>query len=137
MPGIVNLILPLEHIAVEDLDALMRSQFGTRIAGITHAGATLYVHFFTAYSGVDQAAAQAIVDAHDPVILEAARSGDVVTVQVWKPRNLDAAPSVTMTVNGVPGAPISLVNNQATETITAAEEIMIGVVDYPHDPVRI
>jgi len=132
-----NLLLSLSDCAVSALDAALRAQFGAGISGLSYDGSAVRVHFLSAPSGADQTAAQAIVDAHDPVFFSASRAGDTVTVQVSKPRNLDSASQVTLTVNGTPlPSPTALTANQGTALIVSADPVTIGVETYPHEEVE-
>jgi hypothetical protein len=86
-----------------------------------------------------EAAAQAVVDAHDPIIFRVARDGDDVTVIVSKPNNVDAATELTLTIDDTP-LPEStpLINNAATVQIESADEITIGILEnYRHPEVTV
>lgn len=131
-----DLTLTLAGCAVSALDAALRAQFGAGISGLSCDGSQVRVHFLSAPTTAEQAAAQAIVDAHDPVLLSASRAGHTVTVTVTKPRNLDSAAAVTLTVNGVSlPSPTTLTANQGAATIVSADPMTIGAAGYPHEEI--
>lgn len=132
-----NLELSLTAASVNSLDAAMRAEFDTAISGISYnpIGDVLTVHFFEAYTSLQEAAAQLIVDAHDPVYLAVGRTGNTVTVIATKPLNLDSATEVTLTVDGqsLPSAsPLS-----TAITLNSPDTITIGVETYPCDTLTI
>ncbi len=134
-----NLIITSQDFDIIGIDAAMRVQFGDRISGLTHSGGNLHVHFFEPYTAQDETDAQAVVDAHDPVFITAEREGDIVTVSLSKPRNVDGATEITLSIDDTP-LPEStpLTDNVATVLIQSADEITIGIVeDYPHQEVTI
>ena len=127
------------------LNQVIRQQFGDLISGISarrvrqENSSTLTVHFINPATAADEAAVQAIIDAHDPIFLQAERDGDDVTVTVAKPRNLDNIVELTLTVDNeaLPEA-VALVDNTATVQIECADEITIGILeDYPHQEVTV
>lgn len=131
-----DLTINLTDCAVPALDTALRTQFGASISGISFNGSQVRVHFLSAPTGADETAAQTIVDAHDPVLLSPSRVGDTVTVTVDKPRNVDSASEITLTVNGTAlPSPTTLTGNQGTAAIVSADPVAIGVETYPHEEV--
>ena len=75
-------------------------------------------------------AVQAIVDSHDPVSINAERTGDDVTVTLSKLNNVDEAAFLTLTIDDEAAPdPSVLVDNVATVQIVSPDEITIGIVE--------
>ena len=138
-----DLSVEVSDIDFDVINSEMRSQFGELISGISYdisnSKAILRVHFFGNFDTTDEMAAQAILDVHDPVFISAERDGDTITVTVTKPRNVDAAAELTLTVDDTPlPEATALTDNAATVLIESADEITIGIVEsYPHMEVTI
>jgi len=129
-----DLAMALNYAAVGGLDTAMRAAFGERISGLSYNGSAVRVHFYAQYTSQDETDAQAVVDAHDPVFLTATRDGDEVTVDINKPRNLDSAMEVTLTIDGM-AAPdgTALTGGSGQDVIVSADPITIGVQTYPYE----
>jgi hypothetical protein len=125
-----------------ELDAEFRSQFGGRISGYStnkDGPSTITVLFNDPFTQADETAAQAIIDAHDPVFITAERTGDDITVTLSKPRNLDSATELTPSFDDeAADTPTQVIDNVATFTVESADSLTIGIVeDYPHQEVTI
>lgn len=134
-----NLILPVAPVLIGDLDAAMRIQFSERISGLSSNDTDLRIHFYEPFDTQDEIDAQAIVDAHDPVFITAERDGDIITLTLDKPRNIDEVSELTPSWDGESAVvPATLINNAVTVTVDSPDEITIGIVDnYPHNEVTI
>jgi len=86
---------------ISEIDALMRAQFGERIAGMSSGPDGTVVWFLDTPTGDDLALAQNVCNQYDPAYLSTRRDGSTITVDVWLPRNLDNLTEVTLTVEGV------------------------------------
>lgn len=124
---------------VEDPPTLSRNiiaEFGSRITGISYRDHdnALIVHFVDQFLPADETALDNVLNAYDPVIISAERDGDAITVTLSKPRNLDGATALNLTVDGTPlPEATTLTDNAATVFIESIDEITIGIVEaYPH-----
>jgi len=148
----LNLATPMSYAAVMPLTATIRAGVAS-VYGVSINGREVIVHLPDGTSQADQDTAQAAVDAHDPVFLATSRTGDLVTVQVSKPRNLDSATEVQLVIVGIAypqpppitvkvtpvnlplPLPTPLTDNIGTVVITSANPIVLGVQGYPCDEV--
>lgn len=130
----IDLTTSLPTAVVGAIDSAIRASVPGLI-GVSHNGTEVAVHLPDGTSQADQDTAQGVVNAHDPVVLTVTRDGNAVTVTPTKPRNLDSATEVTLTVDGqsLPSAsPLG-----AAATINSADVIALNVETYPCEGVTI
>ena len=134
-----DLTILVQFLLLSMLNSDMAFEFGDRISGLSHTNGILRVHFFNPFSPADEATAQSIIDAHDPVFITTERNGDDVTVTLSKPRNVDNATELTLVIDDETAPSASpLVNNVATVEVESADEITIGILEnYPHQEATI
>jgi len=82
-----------------------------------------------------QNSALAIVADHDPVVLQTKRSGSAVNVYITKPRNLDSATAVMLTVDTEAVGIYSPINSSAR--LWCSDQITVGVSAYPCESVSV
>lgn len=117
------------HIGV--LDAAMRAQFGARISGLSLSGDALRVLFLDDFTAQDETDAQAVIDAHDPAFVQTVRGGNLTSVTVNVPRNLQAASAVTLVIDGVNApATIPLAAGVAVYEVESEKPVIIDVAEF-------
>lgn len=129
----MDLTTIMSEAVVGSLTTAIRAASVT-VLGVSHNGREVIVHLPDGTSQADQDTTQAIVDAHDPAVITAVRDGETVTVSVSKPRNLDSATEVTLTVDGTP-MPVALALETPVDIINGA--MTFGVETYPYREVTI
>lgn len=122
------------NLSIPVLDGQLRATLGSSYGGISYNGRSLRVHFLVEPGVIEKQRVNEALVAHNPVVIEASRSDNVVKAVFTKPFD----PAVLQVQVLVNGEPLPELIDTGTEVVfNSASQLVLSAADAQTEVVKL